>query len=186
MNNILSYIPSIFCIRNDKFVPFRTSGAVPTNLLACHKNILTYCFDKGLQAAMIFENELSMLRDLEDINNNEIKTFLQSNTDWDMLIIGVNEITDCSPVKGYSRISVLNNTNKFITSYVYIASRRLMDKIKRNDRSEVKTYVYSPSFLTNMKDVDSSSLKAYLFGEVTNINIANTEKVSYNWHAISV
>jgi hypothetical protein len=184
MDSIFGYISSIYSVRDKKSVPFYSpAGAVFDTLDNVHKSVLKHSYDKGDASAMIFENEMSLTRNLEDVNNNEIKTFLITNTDWDILILGQNNLPNVELVEGFTRIYKLNDSS-YNTRYIYIASRRFMQKIKNGDISSISTYVYKPTFITNFAiDVNAN---VYQVGLITDIMYANVLDVKYKWSPLKV
>lgn len=188
MDNIFNYIPEIYCIRTKKYLPFASKYIQSSSLFNLHKQLLSNLADQNVHACMVFENEIYLIRELLDVNNNEIKDFIMTNTDWDMLIIGQNNIQDITPVQNFSRIFKFNDSTQLLTSYVYIASYRLLNKIKNNNRSDLSTYIYSPTFISNIEQSSSSTVKNsdhYMIGHVTDITSANMETVKYKWTPIN-
>ena len=95
MAELFQYINALYCIRESKFTPFHNKNVTTvTDMAATHKAIISRAYDDGNRTAMLFENELYFTRVIGDVNNNEIKTFLGTNTSWDVIIL--NKRTDLS------------------------------------------------------------------------------------------
>jgi hypothetical protein len=177
---IFDYLSGLFCIRSSGNTPFiATQFKLSKPLRNVHLDVLKYCYDNGYSTALIYENELSIIRDLEDINNNEIKNFMLSNTDWDIMLIGVNEIPYTSLVNGYTRVFKVNDASTFYSNYVYIASRRFMQKAKTNNLTSINTYLYRPTFITNIGNIPKASV--YTVGTVTDIIEVDDSMLKYKW-----
>jgi hypothetical protein len=101
-----------------------------------------------------------------------------------MLIIGINTLSDVTPVEGYSRIYKLNDSATFHTEYGYIASKEFMAKAANNDLSSINVYIYTPTFMTNTPEVSSNN--KYIVTHADHVSIANAEHVEYKWHPISI
>ena len=106
-----------------------------------------------------------------------------SNNDWDIIIIGDNNISNKTLQDGYTRIYKVND-NTFYSQYAYIASRRFMQKVKTNNMSTINTYLYTPTFMTTMGN--PSTTNEYMIGLTSNIITANSLHLSYEWSPVSI
>lgn len=179
------YLSGIFGIRSAGNIPFIASQYKMTKSLRdVHFDVLKYGYDNGLNTALIYENELSLLRDLEDVTNNEIKNFMIGNTDWDIVLIGYNEIPFKSLVNGFTRIFKVNDASTFYSQHAYIASKRFMQKAKTGNLTTINTYLYSPTFLKNIGNVATSQI--YTVGLINDIIEADDLTLRYKWIPIKV
>jgi hypothetical protein len=180
--DIFSYLEMMICIRDKQCAPIVTPKLVQNdNKQQVHKDVLKKVFDKGHKTVFIFENELYLLRGLDDLSNNEIKTFIGTNNDWDIMIL--SEI-DKPTIKldEFSYIKKLQDNKTFNESYVYIASARFAQKMN-DPNATIETYVYDRPFLKNLT-VDHPSNK-YVIGEITNISSLNQVEIKYRWSELA-
>jgi hypothetical protein len=182
---IFDYLSAIYGIRNTKNTPFIASQyKIQKSLVNVHLDILKYSYDHSASTALIYENELSLIRDLEDVTNNEIKQFMMTNPDWDILIIGLNEIVNKTLQNGYTRIYKVNDSTTFYSQYAYIASRRFMQKAKTNNLASLNTYLYTPTFAKNLGNTSTSNI--YTVGLATNILLADSINMKYTWTPVKI
>jgi hypothetical protein len=180
-----NYLSGIFGIRSDGNVPFISNNLkIEKPIHNIHIDVLKYCYDYGYTTALVYENEISLTRDLEDIENNEIRTFMMSNNDWDILIIGLNDIPFTSLVNGYTRVFKVNDNSTFYSEYAYIASRRFMQKAKTGNMNALNTYLYAPTFFKNIGNEAKSNI--HIVGAATNVIIADKIKAKYTWHPVNL
>ena len=181
--DIFSYLPVIVGVRAKDFTPVLATPTVSNDLESIHKQLLIKLHSQGYPCALVFQNELYLMRNLLDINNNEIKTFLTSTPDWDILI--VSPFTAQSfLVPGFEYIEKVDNTSDFFYSEIYIASEKFMEKIKTNNITNIQTYVYTRPFL---QDVDSkSSSHTYTVGRITDIIYLRAQEIKYKWNEYAI
>lgn len=187
--DILKYIPIIVGIRNHDFTTLITPQTITDNdLCNIHKRVIKKFHDINMPCGLIFENEIYLTRNLANINNNEIKTFVQTNSDWDILVISdLKTATTLNAVDGYSRIKQITEKNNFSNYYnhIYIVSARFMTKVVNDESTDnINLYVYTAPFLDNLKT--KSKVNKYTIGEVTDISILNAIQVKYTWRELIV
>lgn len=184
---IFSYLPVLVGIRNSDFTPIVAKGTVISNNKEdIHKRLLIKLSNMGYPAAMIFENELFLLRDLGNITNNEIKTLLTTNNTWDMIILSPFIISSSSPVNGFNILRKIDDTSTFFHSNIYIASSRLMQKIKNNNMSTIESYVYTDPFLDNLSTNPTHKQNSYTVGIISNIETLKEGDVKYSWRELDI
>lgn len=177
--SVLSIIPYVFSIRDASYSHIDAGNNIDaSSVVDVHKQLLSTLANKSIPLALVFQNELLFSRNLEDINNNEIKSFLETNSDWDILILGKYSQNDVTVVDGFSRIYRIANTSQFQNELVYIASARFMNKIKNNESSFVK-YVYSPSFIENIQV--PMTTHNYVISKIDNVIKATGGNLKYVW-----
>ena len=182
---ILSYLDAIFSIRSIENIPIVYDKAVlHESLRDVHLDLLRYCNTKNYNNAFIFTNEISLIRDLEDTVNNEIVAFITTNIDWDVLIIGINELPNISLIDGYTRIYKFGDTTSFHNEFGYIASKRFMEKVASNNLEIINTYIYKPTFLNN-SPIESTSEK-YVVTQADNLSIVEADHIQYRWNEIVI
>ncbi len=176
--DIFSYIPVIYSVRIQKFTPFKARNPISNTRENVHKTLASYMFDNNVPCAMIYDNELTVLRNIGDVNNNEIKSFITTNNIWDVLIL-----SKCSEpsalVENFNLIEKLDNETNFKFNYVYLISNRFMQKIKNNDLTNIKIYKYNQPFLEYANMTDSTNV--FTIGKVEQIKNISSEKLSYTW-----
>lgn len=160
---------------------FDKDTIITTDLLPVHKSVIIKAYDAGYNNAMIFQNELYFIRNLGDINNNEVKTFLGTNTTWDMLILSPNAGLSTSSYLDYVHVKKVNRTD-FHFDQVYLVSRRLMEKIKLNSIADVETYLYSNPFVNSI--VDNSTTHNVSICKVSDIVVVKDEVIKYKWSRV--
>lgn len=182
MDSIFSYIPSIYSIRDQHFAPFLFGTHDNQDLKELHISIMKKCYENGDPVTMVYENEIQLTRNLADINNNEIQRLCMTNTDWDVLILGLNNIPETTLLDGYSNIARIPDTKTWYTDYIYIASQRFMKKVVNGDMSIIHTYVYLNTFCTNSKTpIDQHEHCYKTVGRVSNMTQASPAFTSYIW-----
>jgi hypothetical protein len=181
---IFNYLSSIHSIRNINNTPLAPSQFIISKPLPdIHFDLFKYTYDQGDNTTLIYENEVTLIRNLEDISNNEIRTLILTNNDWDIIIVGDNNIDNKTLQDGYKYIYKVND-NVFHSQFAYIASRRFMQKVKNNDISTINTYLYTPTFLTTVS-VPSTSTQ-HIIGTVLLINHADTLHFNYHWSPTNI
>ena len=175
-----------FCITNNKLNPVHSQQATIQNTIGnIHKSLLTYCFHQDINRALIFENQLTLSKNVIDID--EIQRFIDTNNDWDMVILG-----ECPLIKdvalGYTYIYNCSSKLKFITNYPYIASKRFLAKIKNNNRSSINTYIYHPSMCNTFIEIDNpKKITDFTVGRIDNLSIqSETKKFSFSWKQVKI
>jgi hypothetical protein len=182
---ILSYLDAIFSIRDLESIRISSQDAILNEPLNdVHRDLLKYCYLKNYNNAFIFNNEISLIRDLEDTANNEIVSFIQTNIDWDLIIIGINELTDITLIDGYTRIYKLNDTTTFHNEFGYIASKQFMEKVINNQLTDLNTYVYKPTFLNNTPSQSTS--EQYIVTQADNLSVVEEDHIKYVWNEIII
>jgi hypothetical protein len=179
--DILNYIPVIISLRSQKFTPFKANNPVVNNdKKEVHKAVLRRLNQEDYPVAMIYENELTLSRSLEDVSNNEIKAFVTQNQDWDILILSACNLPS-SLVDGYSRIEKVSTSQGFEYDFenIYIVSKRFMQKVQNNDLSNIELYLYNSPFLTYPKM--GPEVSTFVMGKTENINEVSMRKISYTW-----
>lgn len=183
--DIFTYIPIIIGIRNDDFSPLITPKTIrENNKHTLHKRLLISLHNfHSYPCALIFENELYLTRNLADINNNEIKQFITTNTDWDVLVLSeINE--PHTDVDGYDIVKKITNNTTLFDSHVYLVSARFMQKVKNNTLSDIQTYMYSLPFLSNVTSNCTSN--KYTIGRITDISILRRQELKYRWSEFGI
>jgi len=182
--DLFTYIPIVIAIRQDEFTPLVPSNSITAvNKIDVHKRVLAKLYDENYAAASIFENELFVTRPLNDINNNELKTFMLSNNDWDIIVVSNFDEVSSTLIPWISLVEKAN-TNEFPYEKVYIASSRMMLKAKQNDLSNIQVYKYTSPFFDVVKlpirKIKNHEHK-YTISKVQNINVLDTSEVKYTW-----
>jgi hypothetical protein len=184
---IFNYIPIIIGIKNSDFTMILAKGTIKNiNEIDIHKRLLSKLYDDHYDVAMIFSNEIFLLRAMGNINNNEIKNFITTNTTWDLLVLNPfdSALNPISSVDGYNIIKKIDNTSTFFYNQIYIASYRFMQKIKNNNISIIESYVYTDPFLQYMQSTKTINL--YTVGIITNITTLKTDNIIYSWNEIII
>jgi hypothetical protein len=176
--SMFEYLNGVFCIRDSKFYVIHDAYTVnETDPKAVHLKLLNKLYWNNVNAVMVYENELIVRRRLGDITNNEIKNFMTSNSDWDVILL--SPFTGLSyPIEGYSILQQVNS-NQFDMSSVYIVSRRGMAKLI-NNMSNLNIFVYLDNFLDNMKSAPADQ-HHYTVGQITNIGHLERNDAKYTW-----
>ena len=176
--DIFSYIPVIIGVRAKDFSPVFTTTKVEDDLENVHKRLLMKLHQQGYPCALVFQNELYLMRNLLDINNNEIKTFVTSNPNWDVLIMSPFS-AESLEVPGFEYIRKVDNNSDFFFGEIYIASEKFMKKIKDNELWNINTYMYTQPF---MQDLDSShASNEYTIGRIIDIDHIKAGEIKYRW-----
>lgn len=188
---ISQYIDGIFSIKDSSDSVYTDALSITApNSQTVHKMLLSYVVNKPtVHNILVFDNELLLSRPLENVADNEIKTFLDTFPPiWDLLILSPYSGTDLEDVPAYNIIKKATSMTTFHDGeYVYIASKQLMWKIY--DASAVlNTYVYTRPFLSSsVKSIEPITDK-YLIAEVLGIisAVADPPKISYEWRSLSL
>ena len=184
MAEVFQYINAMYCIRDSGFVPIRDPQLIRTNnLTPIHKQILAKAYDLGNTNALIFQNELYFTRPIADLNNNEIKRFLGTNSTWDVLILNPRTDLTTAPVNTYTHVHRVTRTD-FIIDRVYLVSRRLMQKVKNNTLSNIETYYYDNTFVDSLQSPNTEYNVAV--GKLTDVSILNNDQLRYKWNHFSL
>ena len=180
--DIFSYLQIMICVRDKQCTPIVTPKLIQNdNKQQVHKDILKKIFDKGHQTAFVFENELYLLRSLDDLSNNEIKTFVTTNQDWDILVLSSID-KPLIKLDNFSYIKKLQDNKTFDESCVYIASARFLQKMD-DPNANIETYVYDRPFLKNLTVPHPSG--KYVVGQITNITALNQIEIKYTWSELA-
>ena len=174
----------MICIRDKQCTPIVTPKLIESNdKKQVHKNILAKCFAQGSPVVFVFENELYLSRGLDDLTNNEIKTFVTTNDTWDILILSAvpDDIVKLS-VDNYTFMKKLKDDKTFDESYIYIASARFGQKMN-DPEAKLETYVYDRPFVKNLQ-LEHSSNK-YVVGQISNITKLNQIEIKYTWSEVA-
>lgn len=178
MDNIFTYVPIILGIINDVHSHFKTRNTITdNNIKNIHTRLLSKLYDNNIPCALIYENELSLTRNIADVNNNEIKNFVSTNVDWDILYIG-NISEPSTAIDGYSFIEKLSTT-QYDNHVVYLASSRLMEKAKNNNLTTLNVYKYNSPFITNL--ILPVQSNRYTIGRVNHIFKLQANTIKYSW-----
>lgn len=184
MAEVFQYINSMYCIRDEPFNPIRDANVIATtDMTSIHKSILTKAYDDGNTNALLFQNELFFTRQIGDVNNNEIKRFLGTNSTWDVLIMSPRTDLALLPVATYTHVHRVDRTD-FIIDKVYLVSRRFMQKVKENTLSNVETYFYDNTFVNAASTV--STQHRVKVGKVQNVQLLATDVIKYVWTPFSI
>lgn len=186
---ILNYLPIIAGIKNSDFTPIFARGTIRnTDKIDIHKRLLTKLCDSNYPVAMVFSNELFLLRNLRDITNNEIKKLITTNSTWDVLILNPFDLilNSTSPIEGYNIIKKINDSSSFFYNQVYIASARFMQKIKNNDISNIESFIYIDPFVQHMHTTPLNNKNMYIVGAISNIKTIKVEEIIYSWNKLSI
>lgn len=179
MAEVFQYINAMYCIRDDKFNPIHDPTLIQTNdLTPVHRQILSKGYDDGNLNALVFQNELVFTRELADVNNNEIKMFLMTNTTWDILVLNPRTDLPLQEVPGFSHVHKVTRDD-FIIDKVYLASRRFMQKVKNNVNTGIETYYYDNTFV-NALDSEDTNYRVKV-GKITNVQVLKNDEIKYNW-----
>lgn len=182
--DLFSYLPIVVAIRTDDFSHLHTTKTITeTDPLNIHIKLLSKLHDDNFSAAAIFENEIYVTRQLHDISNNDMKTFLLTNTDWDMLIVSDYPETTSTPIEGLTLVAKAQDTT-FRHDKVYLASSRMMLKAKNNDLTNLQIYKYTSPFIEHVNYVGKSN--NYTVCRVTGINLLDTSDVKYKWIEMNI
>lgn len=185
MAEVFQYINAMYCIRDEQFNPIHDPKVITTNNITdIHKQVLSKGYDDGNTNALVFQNELFFTRPIADVNNNEVKRFLMTNSTWDVLIMNENEDLSTTPVPTYTHIHLVNR-NDFIIDKVYLVSRRFMQKVKNNTLTNIETYYYDTTFVDSA-DGPPSSTRRVVVGKINNIRILVNDQIRYVWDNFSL
>lgn len=179
MDNIFTYVPIMTGIINDLFSHFKTQNTITdNNIKNIHTRLLSKLYDNNIPCALIFENELSLTRNIADVNNNEIKSFVETNTDWDILYVSnVNKLS--TKISGFTFIEKINDNTTYDNNAVYLASSRFMAKAKNNDMAVLNVYKYNKPFITNL--IIPVTSNKYTIGKINHIFKLQESTLKYSW-----
>lgn len=186
---IVEYVDGIFSIKDSANSEFTDGNDVTAqNSDEVHKRLLAYLLTRPIiHNVLLFNNEISVTRNLGDVTDNEIKLFLNSFVGWDILILSNYTGTDLELVPNYNIIKKSTNTLSFDSQkYVYIASRQFMQKVASYNIENVQTYVYTYPFLESVEQTSSSITDKYVVAEVIGLVTIEPPNVSYEWLEIAV
>ena len=176
--DIFGYIPIIMGVRAKDFSPVISTKKIAGDLESIHKKLLVKLKKQGYPCALVFQNELYLMRDLLDINNNEIKTFLTTVPNWDVLIMSPFD-ANTFEVPGFQYIRKVDNDNEFFCGEIYIASEKFMKKVEDDAVWNINTYIYTTPF---MQDLDSiSTANEYTLGRIVDIDHIRAGEIKYKW-----
>lgn len=189
LEKIVEYVDGIFSIKDSANSEFTDGNAVTApNSDTVHKRLLVYLLSRPLvHNVLLFDNEISVTRNLGDVTDNEIKLFLNSFVGWDILILSRYTGTDLELVPNYNIIKKSTNTLSFDSQkYVYIASRQFMQKVASYNIDNIQTYVYTYPFLESVEQTSSSITNKYVVAEVIGLVTIEPPNVSYEWREIAL
>jgi ABC-type uncharacterized transport system permease subunit len=187
LEKIVEYVDGIFSIKDSANTVFIDANAVTApSSEAVHKRLLEYLLTRPLvHNVLIFNNEISITRNLGDVTDNEIKLFLNSFVGWDILILSNYTGTDLELVPNYN---IIKKSLSIVTydshKYVYIASQQYMQKIASNNMDSIQTYIYTYPFIESIEQTSSSITDKYLVAEVIGLMNINPAGVTYEWRGI--
>jgi hypothetical protein len=185
---MFQYLGGIFAVRNTGSLAIVDSRAVTASDAATiHKMLLTDLYHVGTyNNAMIHENEISLLRNLGNITDNEIKKFLGTFTNWDVLILSVYSVSDLIDVPGYTTVKKSSSATTFYHNYVYIASKQFMQKAAANDFTNLQTYIYTNPFLETFSNKNAPVTDKYIVSQVVGLDNLDSTEAHYKWREISI
>jgi len=188
---ISQYVDGIFSIKDSSDSVYTDALSITSSdSQTVHKILLSYVVNKpNVNNILVFDNELLLSRPLENVADNEIKTFLDTFPPvWDLLILSPYAGTDLEDIPAYNIIKKATSMTTFHNGeYVYIASKQLMWKIY--DTSAIlNTYVYTRPFLSSSLKSTEPITDKYLIAEVMGIITATSDpvKISYEWRALNL
>jgi hypothetical protein len=188
---ISQYVDGIFSIKDSSDSVYTDALSITSSdSQTVHKILLSYVVNKpNVNNILVFDNELLLSRPLENVADNEIKTFLDTFPPvWDLLILSPYAGTDLEDIPAYNIIKKATSMTTFHNGeYVYIASKQLMWKIY--DTSAIlNTYVYTRPFLSSSLKSTEPITDKYLIAEVMGIITASSDpaKISYEWRALNL
>jgi hypothetical protein len=181
---MFSYLDGIYAVRNSTFARINDPRTVIADSpLSVHKLLLT-SLNKSAKNALIYNNEISLVRELGDISDNEIKMFLSTFNDWDILVLSPYKDSDLVDVPDYTIVKKAKESLDFSDKHIYIASKQFMTKVENNNISDLKVYVYSNPFLKLMYENAVSSSDKYLVSQVIELDSASATRLAYKWQPI--
>jgi len=188
LEKIVEYVDGIFSIKDSANTAFTDANTVTApNSDAVHKRLLAYLLSRPLvYNVLLFDNEISITRNLGDVTDNEIKLFLNSFVGWDILILSKYTGTDLELVPNYNIIKKSSIVTYDSHKYVYIASQQFMQKIVSNNMDSIQTYVYTYPFLESVKQTSSSITDKYVVAEVIGLVTVSAPNVSYEWRELAL
>ncbi len=182
---LFPYLSLIVGIRDDEVSHIVTPNTIhEINPQEVHKKLLAKLANDGISTVLVFENELYLTRDLGDVNNNEIATFIATNNTWDLLILSPFSSYRTLKESGYTLISKLLDTTTFNSNSIYIASNRFMNKVKNNDLSFIQTYKYDSPFLNHIQNKFTHN--KFTIGKISDINTLSVRDFKYKWNDFKI
>lgn len=193
--DLFQYIDSIMCIKylvqehftNSSF----TTSLMNMSLEQVHAQIARYAHtNPRLNVVLVFDNDVQLMKNLtgSDINllvNNECKSFMTTNTDWDLIVI--DDLPDASAynptlVDGYNYVFKLDNSIRFpnVYQFPYIMSRRFINKVVANDMTSLNVYYYQPAILRRFKPFSLPN-PIYTIGVITRLYMLTSSTLKYKW-----
>ena len=184
--SLFQYLGAIFSVRNSSssvIIDNRSIKATDTKIV--HQLLLSVLNSHGIHKnVLICEDEFILTRTLGDINDNEIKTLLTTDTvPWDILILSPYKNTDLQPVEGYSKIKTSSMT-ALDTKYVYIASSSFMIKAAKNNLTNLNVLVYTDPFIDSLTKKKTSD--EYIVSQVTSIKFLKPGQTQYHWKEFTI
>lgn len=189
LEKIVEYVDGIFSIKNSANTEFTDANTVTApNSDTVHKRLLVYLLTRPLvHNVLLFDNEISVTRNLGDVTDNEIKLFLNTFIGWDILILSNYTGIDLENVPNYNIIKKSTNTTIYDSQkYVYIASQQFMHKIASYNLENIQTYVYTYPFLESVEQDSSNITDKYVVAEVIGLSTISSPNVSYEWRELSL
>lgn len=179
MAEVFQYINAMYCIRDSEFNPIHDPTIIDTiDLTPVHRQILSKGYDDGNLNALVFQNELVFTRELADVNNNEIKQFLMTNTTWDILVLNPRTDLPLETIAGFTHVHKVTR-DEFIIDKVYLASRRFMNKVKNGVTTGIETYYYDNTFVNALDSKDGNY--RVKVGKIINVSILANNEIKYKW-----
>lgn len=168
MNKFLNKINEIYCIRDANTHPIH-NNVIDVNYL--HHRILK---EIDQEIIMIFNNDFYFTRILDE--DDELFQFLDTNKDWDMIIL--NKIGKIShyDVDGFQYIKYINRYG-FYPDEIMLVNKRLKEKLI-NETFDIHAYYYENTFLENLP----TKFKKVLIGKITDLTFQNEIKIKYKWN----
>lgn len=183
--DMFQYLKGIYNVRNSGYSLIKDKrGVTASSPIDAHKMLLAYLYAHNKENCLVYENELQVIRNLGDVNNNEIKNFLSTVSGWDTLILSPYDGTDLEDVPGFTVLKKKSGSSTFTNTEVYIASSQFMEKVKNNNLSDLQIYVYTNPFLDSI--THSARTDKYDICEVVGIQKLNSEETRYQWKEIEI
>jgi len=158
------------------------------NFVTAHKQIIEYCanLETKYSSILIYENELKIdiNKDINLDQEAEVIDFIKTNHEWDVIIIGKNNINTLIPIQDRKYIFRNTNSTAFITGSVYIVSDRFVEKLKNNNRGYIQTFVVKPEILENV--VYPNPTDVYIVGKVSDFQIKDNKSIAYKWVPLKI
>lgn len=154
----IPYLSGIYSIKTgaNVLVPPPITPSSSLTLLDAHKELLIFGNRMGHERMLVFNNDIIILDVPPPHIVNEIVTMFTNNSHWDMIIIGnydFDRLEYTNPVNDihtkYKYMYEVKDKTIFHIESPYIASHRLMNKVKNNNLSKINTYWFRPRYVTN-------------------------------------